>query len=234
MSLQTSLISRHVSLHWLDAAGTALSLLTPMVRDRQRLSLGLGFLTEPWVVAIHNQHQLTCGALPKPPWLPYPTAGYQKAAKLCLASPPARLAASPPVRLRTPAAEEAGSKFSLPSWGSVQRGCQRRRAIVSQSHLPLLWPPPLSSFWLLVSGLWKQLYKASVGNPGMVTGSTACALVINPTCSVLANIPCVMNMPTSGRQKLRKITAGLAFHWESTRNPRYKPKDTLVHPACWK
>jgi len=52
--------------------------------------------------------------------------------------------------------------------------------------------------------LRKQIYKASVGNPGTVLGSTACVLVINPTCSVLANIPCMMNMPTSVRQKLRK------------------------------
>lgn len=98
----------------------------------------------------------------------------------------------------------------------------------------MIWPPPLSSSWLLVSGLQKHLYEASVGNPGMVTGSTACVLVLNLTYSALANIRCVMNMPTSGRQKLRKITAGLVFHWESMGNPCYKQKDALVHPACWK
>lgn len=34
-----------------------------------------------------------------------------------------------------------------------------------------------------------QLYKATVGYPGTVTGDIGCVLVINLTCSVLANIP---------------------------------------------
>lgn len=43
----------------------------------------------------------------------------------------------------------------LPSWGSVQRGCQRRRATVNQSHLPLLWASPI--LFLLALSLEKLL-----------------------------------------------------------------------------
>lgn len=143
-----------------------------------------------------HQHWLTCTALPET------LVGLLLATQKQLSSTwfplQAWLAGSLLAQLCAPAAAEAGSTFLLPSWGSVQCGCQKRRAIVNQSHLSLLW--------LLVEtecahiAHTHQLCKASVGDPGMVTGSTACVLVINLTCSVLASIPCVMNMPTSGRQ----------------------------------
>lgn len=103
----------------------------------------------------------------------------------------------------------------------------------SETSLIALASPTL---FLLALSLWlaETPLRSLCRKPRGFTGSTACVLVLNLTYSALANIHCVMNMPTSGRQKLRKITAGLVFHWASMGNLCYKPKDALVHPACWK